>query len=111
MKINGKPQKTHIIYLDHHLNLHFIIFKEKSSNDTAVSFNKIPCSVCADDSSGLHFGAITCEGCIVSFIIWSHYYLKTYVLQKCFFLIYRDFFGEMLTKPRNLCAHQRAIVK
>jgi|APCry1669190327_1035288.scaffolds.fasta_scaffold260415_1 hypothetical protein len=32
----------------------------------AVAFKKIPCSVCGDSSSGLHFGVITCEGCKVS---------------------------------------------
>ena len=42
-------------------------YSEKCSVDSAVSFNKIPCSVCSDDSSGLHFGAITCEGCKVIF--------------------------------------------
>lgn len=37
---------------------------EKTSNET-VPFTEIPCRVCGDSSSGLHFGAITCEGCKV----------------------------------------------
>ncbi|CAF0820254.1 unnamed protein product [Brachionus calyciflorus] len=35
---------------------------EKNDNNV-VPFKEIPCSVCGDSSSGLHFGVITCEGC------------------------------------------------
>lgn len=36
---------------------------EKSSQRKMISFKEIKCTVCGDSSSGLHFGAITCEGC------------------------------------------------
>lgn len=44
--------------------INFFFDLEKAPNQT-VEFKKIPCTVCGDSSSGLHFGVITCEGCKV----------------------------------------------
>jgi hypothetical protein len=34
-----------------------------TNQEKNVPFKDIPCEVCGDSSSGLHFGAVTCEGC------------------------------------------------
>ena len=40
------------------------MFSENPNNPTiAELFKAFPCSVCKAPSSGVHFGAITCEGC------------------------------------------------
>ncbi len=44
----------------------FIMFSDNPSNPTVAElFKGFPCSVCKAPSSGVHFGAITCEGCKV----------------------------------------------
>jgi hypothetical protein len=43
-----------------------LMFEEPANNKTVAEiFKDIACNVCAAPSSGLHFGAITCEGCKV----------------------------------------------
>jgi len=36
--------------------------------NVSAEIGHIPCKVCGAPSSGFHFGAITCEGCKVSFL-------------------------------------------
>ena len=49
----------------------------------------IPCKVCGDRSSGIHYGIITCEGCKVR--NYSCQFLKYNGCVSVFKLIFRDF--------------------
>lgn len=65
MKITGK-----IRYFQSS-NSNMILIEESSNPKIEEIFKEIPCAVCHSASSGIHFGATTCE---VSFIM--EIYLK-----------------------------------
>ena len=44
----------------------FLIKENPNSPTVAEIFKGFPCCVCKAPSSGVHFGAITCEGCKVT---------------------------------------------
>lgn len=46
-------------------NLFFRLIENPNSPTVAEIFKAFPCCVCKASSSGVHFGAITCEGCKV----------------------------------------------
>ena len=54
MHINLKVTNSYIY-------LFYIVIKEEGTE--RVDYNGIRCHVCLEAASGLHFGAITCEGC------------------------------------------------
>lgn len=70
-----------------------------------VPFKEIPCTVCGDASSGLHFGAITCEGCKVTINN------KIDSKQSSLFVYKRVFSEEMSKKDINLCVPVMEVVK
>ncbi len=63
MKPNGKF--IYILGCRIEIKLKKKTFTKEKAPSQVVSFKKIPCAVCSDASSGLHFGVITCEGCKV----------------------------------------------
>jgi hypothetical protein len=46
------------------------LLKIKNKKMSSSSILNIPCLVCGDQSSGLHYGVDTCEGCKVNIFIF-----------------------------------------
>ena len=82
------------------LHFYFDCHLEKSGQKKMISFKEIKCTVCGDASSGLHFGAITCEGCKGFFRRVVREGHQTFICQQ-------DGNCEINMKTRNVCRYCR----